>query len=288
MTTTRPGRSGDRVWSDPPPKAKRRWKRLRLTALGVVGLAVFGYGAFRAWQWASVPRDAPLIGVSLDTAWHARAGITTVNYEVALTRAGGRMLELRPGEENTEHILNRIDALLLTGGGDIDPDIFGGTPGDAKLIDRRRDEMELALIRGALQRDMPILGICRGIQILNVSQGGTVRDLSGDVELAKTHGVGLGSMDAHPVEIAAGSKLAALLGAGPRRANSFHRQAVGRVGEGVRVAATAPGGVVEAIELPDQTFAIATQWHPEIPPPQTAVFEAFLKEARAYRQRAGR
>ncbi len=265
---------------------RKSWlKLLRRTVLAAACVAVVGYVSLRLWQWVSVPRDAPVIGFSLDTAWHAQAGITTKWYEVGLTRAGGRVLEVRPENGDPDEILERIDALLLAGGGDIDPELYGGAAGDAHLVDRRRDDFELALIGGALERDMPILGVCRGIQILNVYQGGTLRNLRSDPEASAAHGIGLDSMDAHPVEILAGSRLARILGAGEHRANSFHGQAVGQVGPGLRVAAEAPHGVVEAIELPEHRFVIGMQWHPEIFPQQMEVFEAFLKEARAYRRR---
>ncbi|HUT93446.1 MAG TPA: gamma-glutamyl-gamma-aminobutyrate hydrolase family protein [Thermoguttaceae bacterium] len=267
----------------------KSWPELiRWTFLVIFCLVAGGYAGMRVWRWASVARDAPVVGLSLDTAWHARAGITTSSYQLALTRAGAQILEVRPENGRPERILDQIDALLLAGGGDIDPALFGGEPSEAQLVDRDRDDFELALIRGALHRDMPVLGICRGIQILNVFQGGSVRNLRSDAELAATHGIDLDSMDAHSVEIAAGSKLGQLLGAGPRRVNSFHGQAVGEVGEGLRVAAQASDGVVEAIELPDRPFIIGMQWHPEAPPQQMAVFEAFLEAAKAYRQRRGR
>ena len=217
--------------------------------------------------------------------WHARAGVTTKSYEIALTRAGGKVRKLWPGDQNPEKILDNIDALLLAGGGDLDPRLYGGTPGTTELVDRRRDDFELALIRGALRRDMPILGICRGIQILNVSQGGTVRNLRDQPKLARVHSITLHSMDAHPVEIAAESKLAEILGAGRRDASSFHGQAIDRLGDGLRVSARAPDGVVEAIELPNRSFVIGLQWHPELPPAQTELFEAFLNEAKAHRRR---
>ena len=263
-------------------------KRIRWTFLVIFCLITGGYAGMRVWRWASVPPNAPVVGLSLDTAWHARAGITTSSYQVALTRAGARILEVRPENGRPEQILDRIDALLLAGGGDVDPALFGGEPSEAQLVDRNRDEFELALIRGALQRDMPVLGICRGIQILNVFQGGSLRNLRNEAQVAATHGIDLDSMDAHSVEIVAGSKLGELLGAGPRRVNSFHGQAVGQVGQGLDVAAQAPDGVVEAIEMPDRRFVVGMQWHPEAPPQQMAVFEAFLEAAKAYRQRRGR
>ena len=275
----------------PQPEAtsakNRRKLFLRIVAAGFLFL-LLAYAALRTWQWASVPRDAPLVGVSLDTAWHARMGFTTTSYEVGLARASGRFLELRPGSGEPQEILDSVDGLLLAGGGDVDPELYGGTPGDAQLVDRRRDEIELALIRGALERRMPILGFCRGIQILNVARGGTVRNLRDDPKLAAAHGIELDSIDAHEVTIASGSRLAEILGEGPQRVNSFHGQAVGRLGPGVEAVATSPDGVVEATELSAAAFALGIQWHPEMPPQQLAVFEAFLKEAKAYRQRRER
>jgi len=263
-------------------------KPIRCTFLAIFCLVAGGYVGMWGWRWASVARHAPVVGLSLDTAWHARAGITTTSYQVALTRAGARVLEIRPESGDADRILDRIDALLLAGGGDVDPALFGGEPSEAQLADRDRDEFELALIRGALERDMPILGICRGIQILNVAQGGSVRSLRDDPALAATHGIDLDSIDAHAVEIAADSKLGEWLGSGTRRVNSFHGQAVSELGEGLRVAARSPDGVVEAIELPDRRFVAGMQWHPEAPPQQMAVFEAFLEAAKAYRQRGER
>jgi len=268
----------------PTRTSAKTWrKRIGRALLVCLCLVLVALAAPKIWQ-RSLPGNAPVIGLSCDTAWHARAGVTTKSYEIALTRAGGKVRKLWPGDEDPEKILDSIDALLLAGGGDLDPQLYGGTPGTAELVDRRRDDFELALIRGALRRDIPILGICRGIQILNVSQGGTVRNLRDQPKLARVHGITLHSMDAHPVEIAAKSKLAGILGAGRRDASSFHGQAIGRLGDGFQVSARAPDGVVEAIELPKQRFVVGVQWHPELPPAQTEMFETFLKEARAYRR----
>ena len=265
---------------------RRGWGRFFRRAVCILVCLVAGaYGALKVWQWVTISRNAPRIGVSFDTAWHAQMGVTTKWYEVALTRAGGRIVEVHYNDGSAEAFLDRIDALMLTGGGDIDPPVYGGEGGSAQLVDRRRDDFELRLIRGALQRNMPILGICRGIQILNVAQGGTLVDFRADEKRFATHGIDLSSMDAHAVDIRAGTRLAQLLGVGPRRANSFHGQAVDRVGEGLRVAAVAPDGIIEAIELPGYDFVIATQWHPEMPPHQMVVFEAFMKAAEAYGKR---
>jgi gamma-glutamyl-gamma-aminobutyrate hydrolase PuuD len=265
------------------PGKKRRWVR-GLVVSGAVTLAVVWFGP-GAWEWLTIPADAPVIAVSYDTAWHAQIGITTKNYEIALVRAGARTLELNPAEDDPRTILNQVDALLLAGGGDVDPDLYNGDAGAAKLVDRQRDDFELALIREALSRNIPILGVCRGIQILNVAHGGTLVNLRHDSQRSATHSIGIDSMAAHEVEIEAGSRIGQLLGSGRQSVNSFHGQAVLDPGRGIRVTARATDGVIEGIELPDQEFCIAVQWHPEVPPQQDTIWAALLDAAREYRQR---
>jgi gamma-glutamyl-gamma-aminobutyrate hydrolase PuuD len=153
------------------------------------------------------------------------------------------------------------------------------------MVDRERDDFEIALIREAVLRDLPVLGICRGVQILNVAHGGTIRNLRDDPAMSARHGIGLSSFDAHPVTVEANTRLAELCGAGTMSVNSFHGQAVGDVGSGLSAVAMAEDGVIEAVERPDKTFIVATQWHPEIPPPQMGYFERLLAEAERYRQR---
>jgi gamma-glutamyl-gamma-aminobutyrate hydrolase PuuD len=266
-----------------PRRSKRKLAAVVCTSL--LAILLCAYAGLKFWLHAAVPDDAPVIGVTFDTAWHARARISTKNYEIAVTRAGGRLLEIDFDQDTPDEILDQIDALLLTGGGDIDPTLYGGDPETGQLVNRRRDDFETALIRGAIERDMPVLGICRGIQILNVVQGGALRNLRDDPQMSKTHGIGLDSMAAHPIELAAESKLAKLLGAGTLQVNSFHGQAVDTLGSDLLVAARAADGVVEALEMPSQTFFVCTQWHPEIPPAQNVVFDAFLDQARIYRER---
>lgn len=268
--------------------ALRRWsRRLALAASLLVGIVLICGLLLKSWTRLSVADTAPLIGTSLDSSWHARLGISTTNYEVALARVGARLETVRVGDLDPGTFLDRIDGLLLTGGGDIDPDLYGGKPGSALLVDRTRDDFELSLINEALERGMPILGICRGIQLLNVARGGTLINLRDKLKLARRHDVGSSSMSAHLVTIAAGSRLGEMLGDGPQQVNSFHGQAVGRLGHGLRVVARASDDTVEAIEVPGDSFVVATQWHPEIPPQQIAVFAQFLQAARRYRRARG-
>jgi gamma-glutamyl-gamma-aminobutyrate hydrolase PuuD len=261
--------------------------------LGLAALLAIGTVAgFKTWKWVSVPADAPVIGVSLDTAWHSRLGLTNRTYEIALARVGGRLYEIRPGRATPEEILNRIDSLMLAGGGDVDPALYGGPPDSARLVDRGRDEFEIELIRGALDRNMPILGICRGVQILNVAQGGGLRNLRANPTLSDTHGISLDSLEAHDIEIAPGSKLEAVFNARELTVNSFHGQAVGKLGEGLRASAHSPDGVIEAVERGDRPFVVAVQWHPEIlsleDPERMALFRELIEHAKRYRTKKQR
>jgi putative glutamine amidotransferase len=156
---------------------------------------------------------------------------------------------------------------MLSGGTDVDPEIFGEVPHTALgRVDGPRDPFEITLAREAVRRDLPILGICRGLQVLNVAMGGTlIQDIPSDVPGAATHEAGENRVEiAHEVIIEPGSRLAQLLGATRVGVNSFHHQAAKRIGEGLMVSATSPmDGIVEGLEMPGRTFVVAVQWHPE-------------------------
>ncbi len=163
-------------------------------------------------------------------------------------------------------LLDRLDALLLSGGSDVDPALYGRPP-HPKLgrVIRERDEFELALCREALRRDLPILAICRGQQVLNVATGGTLtQDLPSDVGSMVDHDPkGQRWQVAHEVKVVAGTVLREILGRETVPVNSFHHQAVDDLGEGVVVSARAGDDVVEAIEMPGHRFVVGVQWHPE-------------------------
>jgi putative glutamine amidotransferase len=164
-------------------------------------------------------------------------------------------------------LLERLDGVLLTGGVDVDPAHYGQEP-HPKLgrVNRRRDDFELALVREALRRDLPVLAICRGQQVLNVASGGTlIQDIPSLVEGGVDHdGRGPRHRRAHRVEVTASSRLRAILGQDAIDVNSIHHQAVGRVGDGLVVSARCPeDGVVEGLERPASRFVVAVQWHPE-------------------------
>jgi putative glutamine amidotransferase len=253
-----------------------------LTALGLV---------YRAW-FPSPPAEAPRIGVSMTT--HLARLVRGPAYESAIARAGGQAVALNPGDaiEDPESaigaILDRVDALMLGGGDDVDPELYGGSRDNAARTNRRRDEFEIRLIREALKRDMPILGICRGIQILNVAHGGTLRSLRNDQALSECHGIDLvDSWTAHDITVEPDTRLAGVVGAGLHQVNSWHGQAVDQVGAGLRICATADDGVIESVERPDRAFVIGIQWHPEFTlndESARAMFRALVEQADAYRR----
>jgi putative glutamine amidotransferase len=218
-----------------------------------------------------------------------------MKYLVAVERAGGMPVVMPPLDpEFVEHLADRLDGLLLSGGPDMDPGTYGGRyhsqlgPTEPEL-----DQFELSLTREAYARDMPILAVCRGHELLNVARGGDLYqhlpdEPGGDI----AHRLpGKGQHGAHDVEIDPGSVLGrALGGLAAARVNSYHHQGVKRLGRGVRPVAWAPDGLVEGIELPDREFAIGVQWHAEAiveQPEQLALFREFVSAAGRYGRGAG-
>lgn len=218
-------------------------------------------------------RGAPLIGVTGGRSRTSRvtgmpelllSGLVDIHhapYANAIAAAGGIPLQI-PREAPPAELLRRLDGLVVAGGDDVDPRRYGAVPGPATTqIDPDRDEHELALIRVALELDVPLLGICRGHQLLNVARGGT---LVGDLPLdqGEAHGQLAYPLHArvHGLRFAAGEPIAELLGPGVL-VNSFHHQSVDAPGDGVRVIATAPDGVCEALRVGPR--ALGVQWHPE-------------------------
>jgi putative glutamine amidotransferase len=218
-------------------------------------------------------------------------------YATAVVEAGGLPL-LPPPLQHTpdaddvlDQLIADVDALLITGGGhDVDPRLYGEAPlpecGDALP---ERTDLELALLRRAEARDLPVLGICGGLQVLNVARGGTLwQDLPtqrpGDVAHTMK---GPKTRAAHDVVVAAGSRLAAITGhagaALPLGVNSTHHQAVKDLGRGLVVSAVAGDGIVEAVEDPGRRFVLGVQWHPEAMPeaPHQALYRALVDAARA-------
>jgi putative glutamine amidotransferase len=192
------------------------------------------------------------------------------DYLSSVEKAGGRPRVLEVSE-SPRKVLDEIDGLLLTGGGDIDPVLYGDTRHPTvEDAEPGRDEFEIDLARRAMAADVPLLAICRGAQVLNVAAGGTlVQDIPSAVQSTLLHSiVEPKSAEAHAVHVTPGSRLERALGSTVDSAhtclvNSRHHQSVGRVGSGLVSSALAPDGVVEAIEQPGSEFCVGVQWHPE-------------------------
>jgi putative glutamine amidotransferase len=182
-----------------------------------------------------------------------------MTYVTAIDRAGGVPVVLPPVVSDVEALLTRLDGVCLSGGPDLDPEAYGARVRHAELgpTEPSLDAFELALARAALERGMPLLGICRGSQAFNVACGGTLHQHLGGHRQSEP-----GCESTHAVEVLEGTRLAALIGAGTLAVNSFHHQAVDRLGGGLRVSARASDGTVEAIERPGG-FALGVQWHAE-------------------------
>ncbi len=242
---------------------------------------------------------APLIGIPCFTIPHpTRPYALYANnqtYANAVALAGGIPLFIPPVNEESvegacETLGQRLDGLLLSGGADIDPVVYG----EARLpvcetSQPERDRLELALTRQALQRGTPIFGICRGMQLLNVACGGSLyQDLPTQSLQSQRHAWSDHPRDylAHSIEIAADSRLAAITGIRAHQVNSLHHQAVHRPGAGLTITAWAPDGVAEAMELRDHSFVLAVQYHPEeltrSDAPSQALFAAFVQACAAH------
>jgi putative glutamine amidotransferase len=201
--------------------------------------------------------------------------------------ASGFTNPLDEAEQLAGEILDSCDGLLLSGGTDVDPKIFGEVPHTALgRVDGPRDPFEITLAREAVRRDMPVLGICRGLQVLNVAMGGTlIQDIPSDVPGAVVHENGENRTEiAHEVTIEPDSKLAGLLSATRVGVNSFHHQAAKVIGEGLTRSAVSPeDGIVEGLEMRDRAFVVAVQWHPEnfwkTSPVFDGLFSGFIEAA---------
>lgn len=196
-----------------------------------------------------------------------RVGLST-SYLQALKNAGLIPVLLPPVYDSStaRSILERVDALVLTGGGDVDPAFYGDTERhEVRKLSRARDESEIALVQAAKDMLMPTLAICRGIQIVNVALGGTlVQDIGSDWPGALSHDESARSVRSHPVKLEPDSFAAKALQTTELQVNSLHHQAIDRLGDGLRITGRAPDGIVEAAESTDPAWwALCVQWHPE-------------------------
>lgn len=210
----------------------------------------------------------PVIGISS----YPRTGIPPgfalpCGYVDAVRRAGGIPIGLPPGDPNPAHYLNLLDGLILAGGGDLDPQAYGGQSHETVYaVSTERDAFEFALVRAVLERqDLPVLCICRGMQVLNVVCGGDLHTHVPDsVENAICHRRERLCPTDHSATVEPASRLATILGTTNCLVRSWHHQAVREVGRSLRPVAWSEDGVVEAIEHDSHTWCVAVQWHPEL------------------------
>jgi putative glutamine amidotransferase len=210
-------------------------------------------------------------------------------YITAVTEAGGAPMLIPSGVDGAALVvlLNRVDGLLFTGGGDLDPARYKSAPHPSlDDVDPARDAVELALVKAAAATGTPFLGICRGFQVINVALGGTLyTHIAGQHPNAIKHKYDSGTereLLAHEVVIEAGTRLAEVFGERRFPVNSLHHQGVKDLAPGLRPAGRAPDGLLEALELPDHPFGVAVQWHPEwltIQLPARRLFQALVEAA---------
>jgi putative glutamine amidotransferase len=229
----------------------------------------------------------PLIGLTSYAerarwaVWEGKAAVVGWVYVDAIHRAGGRTLLIPPSDHGVDETLDAIDGLVLAGGNDIDPAAYGATPhAETQDPQPERDRAEIGLLTAALARDVPVLAICRGMQVLNVARGGSLVQHLPDTAANAGHREVVGEFSEHPVEIAPNSLLERILG--PRApVKSHHHQAADEVGDGLSPVAWADDGTIEALEDPERSFALGVQWHPE-EGSDLALFQALVDAAREF------
>jgi putative glutamine amidotransferase len=227
----------------------------------------------------------PVIGITTYGRDAANRYTLPAEYVDAVRRAGGLPLLIAPGDPRIDAYLQLIDGLLLSGGGDIDPQRYGGATHETLYhVDAERDEMELSLARAILARGVPTLGVCRGAQILNVAMGGSlIEHLPLVVGESVLHRAPPREPTPHRVQLKPGSRLADIVGCTELQPMSWHHQAIREPAAGLDVVAHAPDGTIEAIELPAHRWLIAVQWHPELTahadPAQQRLFDALITAA---------
>jgi gamma-glutamyl-gamma-aminobutyrate hydrolase PuuD len=216
-------------------------------------------------------------------AWDLTSALVPLMYVEMVERAGARPLLVPPSQDAVEETLDALDGLVFSGGSDLDPDLYGQEPhAQTNDVVTERDRAELALMQAALERDVPVLAICRGSQVMNIARGGDLVQHLPDVVGHERHKVTPGVFAEHEIELDGGTRVGELLG---ERAlvKSHHHQGIGRVGDGLRVAARDDDGTIEALEDPDRRFALGVLWHPEAGEDQRLV-DALVDAARSYRE----
>ena len=224
----------------------------------------------------------PLIGITtyVEPAswghWNVEAALVPYDYVRAVERAGGRAVLVPPDEDGIEEVLDALDGLIFSGGNDMTPEEYGAEPHpETTGTNPERDRGELALLEAALTRDLPVLAICRGFEVLNIARGGDLVQHLPELVGHEEHRETLGEFSEHTVRVDPSSRIGEVAGA----VKSHHHQGIGRIGAGLRDVAWAEDGTVEAIEDPEKPFVVGVLWHPEAGEDQR-LFERLVEAAR--------
>lgn len=208
--------------------------------------------------------------------WRLEAALVPYDYVGAVQRAGGRALLVPPDDEGIEEVLEALDGLVFSGGNDMSPESYGAEADPATNgTNPGRDRGELALLTAALERDLPVLAICRGVEVLNVVRGGDLVQHLPDAVGHEEHRATVGAFSEHAVRVDPASRIGEVRGL----VKSHHHQGLGRIGEGLREVAWAEDGVVEALEDPAKSFVVGVLWHPEAGEDER-LFEQLVEAAR--------
>jgi putative glutamine amidotransferase len=233
----------------------------------------------------------PLVGITTYVtparwgSWEQEAALIPAQYVQAVERAGGRPLLVPPSEEGIEETLDALDALIFSGGSDLSPETYGQEPHPETYgVVPERDAAELALLTAALERDLPVLAICRGSQVLNVALGGDLLQHLPEVVGDEKHKHTPGAYADHDVSIEPGTRIGTLLGE-HAPVKSHHHQGFGRLGSGLVETARAEDGTIEAVEDASRRFTLGVLWHPEAGE-DLKLFEELVAEACEYRAQA--
>lgn len=240
----------------------------------------------------SMEQDAgrPVVGITTYGRSEDNEFCLPCFYVDGVRRAGGLPILIPPGDPRPREVLDLVDALIFTGGGDLSPEWYSGSHHPTLyMVDQERDTTEVALAQAVLKEEIPALGICRGMQVLGVASGAKlVAHIPDHVGADVEHRTPDRKPTRHEVRVLSGTRLARLVGDGKLPVVSWHHQAVAQVPKGWRVAALAPDGIIEAIEAERHPWLIAVQWHPELAlddPRHQRLFDALVEVARRYRHR---
>jgi putative glutamine amidotransferase len=230
-------------------------------------------------------KDKPVIGIFSYGRNEENEFTLPSEYVDAVRAAGGLAVILPPGEKESADLLDVVDGLILSGGGDIDPKVYGGEDHPTNYnMDEERDRSELTLARLSLEKRFPTLGICRGTQLINIALGGDLVAHIPEVYGEKVaHRLPPRKQADHPVKIESASLLGQIVGQTEVMGRSWHHQALNRLGTGLKPVAWSADGVIEAVELENGGWLIAVQWHPELTaekdPLQQRLFDSLVEEA---------